>query len=105
MKLHHRLQRLSLDRRLQTANEDGEHLNLPSFHLKTVADVLLLLEEQVRAVRGDEEASALEKARTVGYLAVIALRTIETGNLAARIEMLELVLSSSFSENLIRLVG
>jgi hypothetical protein len=51
-----------------------------------------LLEEQVEAVRAEKEASTLEKARTIGYLAGIALRAIEAGNLAARIEMLETVL-------------
>ena len=62
------------------------------FRLQTAADVLALLEEQVEAVRADKEAGALEKARAVGYLAGIALRAIEAGNLAARIEMLEAVL-------------
>jgi len=63
-----------------------------SFRLKTAADVLALLEEQVAAVRGEEDAGTLEKARVVGYLAGIALKAIEAGNLAARIEMLEMVL-------------
>jgi hypothetical protein len=62
------------------------------FRLQTAADVLKLLEEQVEAVRADQEAGTLEKARTVGYLAGIALKAIEAGNLAARIEMLEAVL-------------
>ena len=62
------------------------------FRLQTAADVLALLEEQVTAVRAAPEAGPLEKARTVGYLAGIALRAIEAGNLAARIEMLEMVL-------------
>jgi hypothetical protein len=62
------------------------------FRLKTAADVLQLLEEQVEAVRAEQEAGTLEKARVVGYLAGVALKAIETGNLAARIEMLEAVL-------------
>jgi hypothetical protein len=62
------------------------------FRLKTAADVLQLLEEQVEAVRAEASAGALEKARAIGYLAGIALRAIEAGNLAARIEMLEAVL-------------
>jgi hypothetical protein len=66
-------------------------LPLP-FRLKTAADVLALLEEQVEAVRAEQEAGTLEKARTVGYLAGVALKAIEAGNLAARIEMLEAVL-------------
>jgi hypothetical protein len=66
-------------------------LPLP-FRLKTAADVLQLLEEQVEAVRAERKAGTLEKARTIGYLAGVALKAIEAGNLAARIEMLEMVL-------------
>jgi hypothetical protein len=62
------------------------------FRLKTAADVIDLLEEQVAAVRAEQEAGTLEKARVVGYLAGIALKAIEAGNLAARLEMLEAVL-------------
>ena len=62
------------------------------FRLKTAADVLALLEEQVGAVRADRKVGALEKARTIGYLAAITLKAIDAGNLAARIEMLERVL-------------
>src|SRR5262245_1264477 len=62
------------------------------FRLQTAADVLSLLEEQVEAVRTEREAGTLEKARVVGYLAGVALKAIEAGNLAARIEMLEMVL-------------
>jgi hypothetical protein len=62
------------------------------FRLKTAADVIALIEEQVAAVRADPGAGAMEKARTVGFLAGVALRAIEAGNLAARIEALELVL-------------
>jgi hypothetical protein len=62
------------------------------FRLKTASDVLQLLEEQVKAVRVESEAGTLEKARTIGYLAGVALKAIEAGNLAARIEMLEMVL-------------
>jgi hypothetical protein len=32
------------------------------------------------------------RARTIGYLAGVALRALEAGNLAARVEMLEAVL-------------
>ena len=66
-------------------------LPLP-FRLKTAADVLALLEEQVSAVRGEEAATTLEKARVVGYLAGIALRAIEAGDLAARLEAVEATL-------------
>lgn len=62
------------------------------FRLKTAADVLALLDEQVAAVRDDEDAGTLEKARTIGFLAGVSLRAIEAGDLAARLEMLETVL-------------
>src|SRR5262245_51800126 len=79
-------------RRMQRAG-DGCTTPVPlPFRLQTAADVLALLEEQVAAVRADQEAGTLEKARTVGYLAGITLKAIEAGNLAARIEMLEMVL-------------
>jgi hypothetical protein len=62
--------------------------------------VLDLLEEQIEAVRGEQEAGVLERARTIGYLAGIALKAIDAGNLAARIEMLENVLKQRGAENL-----
>jgi hypothetical protein len=66
---------------------------LPSeFRLRTARDVLELLEQQIEAVRNDAEANTLEKARTIGYLAGVSLRAIEAGDLAARLEALELTL-------------
>jgi hypothetical protein len=62
------------------------------FRLQTDADVLGLLEVQVEVVRAVAEVGTLEKARTVGDLAGIALKALVSGNLAARIEMLETVL-------------
>ena len=79
-------------RRAGDCQTPGQTLVPLPFRLKTADDVLALLEEQVAAVRADAEAGALEKARVVGYLAGVALKAIEAGNLAARIEMLETVL-------------
>jgi hypothetical protein len=83
-------------RRLRRAGECSTtpvHPDIPApVRLQTAADVLELLREQVEAVRADQQAGALEKARTIGYLAGISLKAIEAGNLAARIEMLEAVL-------------
>src|SRR5918997_1937115 len=64
----------------------GQTLVPLPFRLKTAADVLKLLEEQVAAVRGEPNAGTLEKARCVGYLAGVALKAIEAGDLAARVE-------------------
>jgi len=60
--------------------------------LKTARDVLALLEEQINAVRNEPEAGTLEKARTVGYLAGIALKAVEVADLSARVEAVERVL-------------
>jgi hypothetical protein len=65
-------------------------LDIPiPIRLKTATDVLELLREQIDAVRAEPKVGAPEKARVIGYLAGIALRAIEAGNLAARIDNLE----------------
>ena len=63
-----------------------------AFRLQTAQDVIDLLEEQVELVRAAPDAGALEKARAVGFLAGVALRAIEAGNVAARLEALEATL-------------
>jgi hypothetical protein len=60
--------------------------------LQTAQDVIDILQEQVEAVRADLEASTLEKARLIGQLAGIALKAIEAGDLASRLEALEAIL-------------
>lgn len=96
MNIRHRLERLSLDRRLQRTHDgetdpDAIPIRLPP-QLKVAADVLSLLQDQVQAVYEDDRSEPLERACVVCYLAGVALKAIETGNLAARIEMLEAVL-------------
>ncbi len=83
-------------RRLRRAGDEcttpvhpGVSLN---FRLQTAQDVIDLLQEQVAAVLSEHEAGTLVKARTVGYLAAIALKAIEAGNVVARLEALESVL-------------
>jgi hypothetical protein len=51
-----------------------------------------LLEQLTAAVRADPWTGAVEKARAAGYLASVALKAIEVGNLAGRLELLEEVL-------------
>jgi hypothetical protein len=84
-------------RRVQRAGGTCTSLctTLPAeFRLQTAQDVIDLLAEQMAAVRADKKAGALEKARAIGYLAGIALRAIEAGNLAARLEAMEAILKS-----------
>jgi hypothetical protein len=74
-------------RREQRAGEGctGGCTTLPvKFRLQTAQDVIDLLGDQVLAVRAENEAGALEKARVIGYLASIALRAIETGKASER---------------------
>lgn len=79
-------------RRADGAQTPGQAAIPLPFRLKTAADVLALLEEQVGAVRGDSALTTVERARTVGYLAGVALRAIEAGDLAARVEAVEAIL-------------
>jgi len=79
-------------KRLKRAGESqtpGQTLLPPEFRLQTAQDVLALIGEQVEIVRADTETGKLEKARCLGYLATIALRAIETGELATRLEAIE----------------
>ena len=57
--------------------------------LENVADVLALVRGQVGALLADETLSTAERARAVGYLCGLALRCVEVGELAARLEELE----------------
>ena len=70
----------------------------PPRRLQTARDVAELLQEQVEAVRAAAGAGAVEKARAIGYLAGVARKAIEAGDLAARVEMLEAVLRQRTGE-------
>src|SRR5687767_6333773 len=56
------------------------------------ADVLALIEEQVNVVRSDARAEPTERARTLGFLASLAMRAMESRDLSARLEAVERVL-------------
>jgi hypothetical protein len=60
--------------------------------LQTAQDVLAVIEGQVAAVLGDDELGTAERARLIATLSGVALRAIEAGELAARVEALESVL-------------
>lgn len=64
----------------------------PPVPLDVPADVLALLAEQANAVRQDQAIDPLERARTLGLLAGLALRAIEARDLDARLEAVERVL-------------
>ena len=89
-------------RRMQRAGEctTPSQTQLPAeFRLRRAVDVLELIEEQVDAVRGETEAGTLEKARCIGYLSGVALKAIEAGNLASRLEALEAALKQRRRES------
>ena len=85
-------------RRLRRAGDSSStpvHPAIPiETRLQTAADVLRVLEEQTGLVRADAELGTTDRARTIGFLASVALRAIDAGNLAARIEQLEMVLKA-----------
>ena len=56
--------------------------------------MLALLNEQIDTVRQDGSLGSVERAKSVGYLAGIALRAIDAGDVAARVEALESILKS-----------
>ncbi len=60
--------------------------------LSTPADILKLLEEAAAVLQSDPFAEPAAKARAMGHLAAVALKAIETNNLAARVALLEMVL-------------
>lgn len=87
-------------KRLRRAGESTTpgQTDLPmSFRLKTAQDVLDLLAEQIQAVRLDEDASTLEKARCIGYLAGVVLKAVELTNIGTRVDALESVLKGRVS--------
>jgi hypothetical protein len=61
----------------------------PPRRVQTAQDVIDLLQEQVEALRAETWVGTVEKARALGYLAGIARKAIETGDLAARLDKLE----------------
>ena len=71
----------------------GGTLPLP-FRLRTARDVLGLLEEQIGLVRNETEAGTLEKARTMGYLAGVALKAVEVVDVVGLVEALEAILKA-----------
>ena len=82
-------------RKARAADPCPTRLSLPpEFRAKTAADVLGLLNEQLDTLRQDASLGSLERAKAVGYLAGIALRAIEAGDVVARLEAMEAILKS-----------
>lgn len=72
---------------------DSAQAKPPPRRLQSVQDIIDLLQEQVEAVRAAPGAGPIEKARAIAYLAGVARKAIESGVVAARVEMLEAVLA------------
>ncbi|MFM9966334.1 MAG: hypothetical protein ACKV2Q_34595 [Planctomycetaceae bacterium] len=82
-------------RKARAAEPCPTRLAMPAeFRAKTAADVLALLNEQLDTLRQDTSLGSVEGAQAVGSLAGIALRAIEAGDVAARVEALESILKS-----------
>ena len=61
--------------------------------IQTARDLLDLLGEQINILRCDLSLGTVERARTLGALAGVALRAVETADLEARLAALENVLN------------
>ena len=86
---------MNLVRRVQTLEDRSLALRnavVARVPLEQPADVLALLGEQVNEVRADPFADPSERARTLGLLASLALRAMDSRDLAARLEAVERVL-------------
>ncbi len=86
---------MNLVRRVQTLEDRSLALRAATVGpvpLEQPADVLAVLAEQVNAVRADAASEPNERARTLGFLAGLALRAMEGRDLAARLEAVERVL-------------
>jgi hypothetical protein len=89
--------RRSYQREYQRLRRAGLHqtpsqTQLPlEFRLETARDVVDLIQDEIAAVLS-ADVRVLERARTVGYLATIALRAIETADIEARLQAVEAVL-------------
>jgi hypothetical protein len=89
--LKYRVRQLeALLHRLASARRGGEAPR--PRQLQTAQDVIDVLQEQMEALRLEPWLGPAEKARAIASLAGQARKAIETGTLAARLEMLEKVL-------------
>lgn len=66
--------------------------------IRTAADVLAAIEEAVNMVRADRRAGPQVKARSIGYLAAVAMKALEARDVAARLEAIEKVLKARGKE-------
>jgi hypothetical protein len=76
-------------RRRGTSRRTAGPLVSGDVRLATASDVLAAISDQVEAVLADETLGTAERARVVATLSTVALRAIEGGDLAARLEALE----------------
>ena len=76
-------------KRAGSCQTPGQTLVPTEFRLSTAREILNVVAEQIAAVREDPDAGTLEKARTVGYLAGVALKAVEVADLSARVEAVE----------------
>lgn len=60
--------------------------------LRNARDVLAALGEQLNLVRQDRHANTQGRARTVAYIAAVALKAVEISDLAERLEAVEAAL-------------
>lgn len=82
-------------RRTRRAARSATPVNPAPVTLSGVLNVRALLEEQIANVRAAEAFDVIERARAIGFLLQIGLRTIEAYDFETRIEVLERALERS----------
>lgn len=78
-------------RRWQQERRHGTR-GTPDATLERPQDVLRILDQEIQAVRADPRVGAVVRARVMAQLAAIALRAVEAGPLADRLEAIETAL-------------
>jgi len=80
-----------VDRRLVVGA--SQHFTTSTVDVDSAADVLALIATAARAAQSDATATPLERARTLGTLAGVALKALAVRDLEARVEALERILT------------
>lgn len=62
---------------------------MSTLRVRTASDILAMLEGQAAAVLTDPDIDTCNRARTIGYLAGVMLRAVETADLTKRLEAIE----------------
>jgi len=92
MNAQRRLEQIEHQARQMAERGPASSLAVGPIAIKTPADVVLVLAEQMNVARSDLAADPLDRARTIGLLAGVMLRAMLSGEAEARLMAVEHVL-------------